>query len=265
MKKTERKRVWITGASSGIGEALAYEFSKNNAELILSGRNENKLKEVKQKCAQHKVSVTIIPFDLSDLESIKNAANTVINKIGGLDLLINNGGISQRELASKTDLEVDKKIMSINYFGNIALTKAVLPSMLENGGGHIAVTTSIVGKFGFPLRSAYSASKHALYGFYDTLRAELEDKNIKVTMICPGRIRTNISLHALDGHGEEHGKLDYGQKHGISSEKAAKKIVRALNKNKKEVLVGGSELLMVHLKRFLPFVFHQITRRIKPT
>lgn len=265
MKKFERKKVWITGASSGIGEALAYEFSKSNAELVLSGRNVDRLKEVKHNCPQSNSPVTIVPFDLSDEESIKEAANTVLSRVGYVDLLVNNGGISQRELAYKTDLEVDKKIMAINYFGNIALTKAVLPSMLENGVGHIAVTTSIVGKFGFPLRSAYSASKHALYGFYDTLRAELEDKNVKVTMICPGRIQTDISLHALNGQGEEHGKLDDGQKHGISSRKAAKRIIRALNKEKKEVLVGGKELIMVHLKRFMPFAFHQITRKIKPT
>lgn len=265
MEKFKGKKIWITGASSGIGEALAYEFSRYNAELVLSGRNKDKLEDVKQNCSQSKAPITIVPFDLSDQNSIKEAADSVINKMGGVDFLINNGGISQRELAHKTDLDVDQKIMSINYFGNIALTKAILPSMMEKGGGHIAVTTSIVGKFGFPLRSAYSASKHALYGFYDTLRAELHDKNIKVTMICPGRIQTNISMHALNGSGDEYGKLDDGQKNGMSSGKAAKKIVRALNKEKKEVLVGGNELLMVHLKRFVPFVFHKITRKIKPT
>jgi short-subunit dehydrogenase len=265
MKNFTGKNIWITGASSGIGEALAYEFSKIRTQLILSGRNEKKLEEVKSSCVQNGASVIIVPFDLADAESINYSVKTVIDKVGHVDLLINNGGISQREMAYKTDLDVDRKIMEINYFGNIALTKALLPYMLEKETGHIAVTTSIVGKFGFPLRSAYSASKHALYGFYESLQTEIADQNIKVTIICPGRIQTNISFHALNGEGAEHGQLDDGQKNGISSEKAAKKIIKALNKGRREVLVGGNELLMVHFKRFVPFLFRQITRKIKPT
>jgi short-subunit dehydrogenase len=136
--------------------------------------------------------------------------------------------------------------------------------MIQNGGGHIAVTSSIVGKFGFPLRSAYSASKHALYGFYESLRLETYQKNISVSIICPGRIRTNISFHALDKSGKEHGKLDKGQQKGMLADLCAKKVIRGIEKKKKEILVGGNEILMVHLKRFLPFLFYRIAKKVKP-
>jgi len=265
MQYFKGKKVWITGASSGIGESLAKELSKQGGHLILSGRNEAKLQQVKEKCHPNSPSILILPFDLSNTEHIEEAVKQAIDQVGTIDLLINNGGISQRSLAHETDLAIDRKIMNINYFGNIALTKAILPFMLKQGGGHIAVTTSIVGKFGFPLRSAYSASKHALYGFYDTLRAELHEKDIKVTMICPGRVHTNISLHAINRDGKEHGQLDEGQKTGISSQKAAKTILKALKRQKKEVFVGGKELLMVHIKRFIPSLFDKIARQIKPT
>ena len=265
MKNFRGKRIWITGASSGIGEALAHEFSKMGTYLILSGRNQKKLEAVKNSCVQNGSSVLTVPFDLSDTNSINNSVEIVLEKYSSVDLLINNGGISQRALAQNTTLAVDQKIMSVNYFGNIALTKALLPSMLKQGYGHIAVTTSIVGKFGFPMRSAYSASKHALYGFYDTLRVEMADKNVKVTMICPGRIHTNISLHALSGKGSEHGELDDGQKNGLASDKAARKIVKGLKKERREVLVGGKELLMAPLKQYVPQIFYRIVHQIKPT
>jgi len=244
---------------------LAHEFSIMNTQLILSGRNQRKLEEIKDTCLQNGSSVLTVPFDLSDRNSIVNSAEIVLEKYGSVDLLINNGGISQRAFIQNSRLDVDQKIMSVNYFGNIALTKVLLPSMLEQGHGHIAVTTSIAGKFGFPMRSAYSASKHALYGFYDTLRIELADQNIKVTMICPGRIQTDISKHALNEKGEEHGEMDDGQKNGMPSEKAARKIVRALRREKREVIVGGKELLMLPIKKFTPWLFYQIVRKIKHT
>lgn len=259
------KTIWITGASSGIGESLAHEFSKMDTLLILSGRNQRKLEEIKDNCLQNGSSILTVPFDLSDRNSIDNSVEIVLEKHGSVDLLINNGGISQRAFVRSSGLDVDQKIMSVNYFGNIALTKALLPSMLEQGYGHIAVTTSIAGKFGFPMRSAYSASKHALYGFYDTLRIELADQNIKVTMICPGRIQTNISKHALNEKGKEHGEMDDGQKNGMSSEKAARKIVKGLQSEKREILVGGKELLMLPIKRFTPWLFYKIVQKIKHT
>ncbi len=263
--KLEKKTIWITGASSGIGEALVYELAKKNNTLILSGRNNEKLEQIKNKVIADKSVAEVVSFDLSNPQEVETAANTVLKKYPQINVLINNGGISQRSLIEETDIHIDRKIMEINYFGNIALTKRVLPIMIQNGGGQIAVTTSIVGKFGFPLRSAYSASKHALYGFYESLRLENYQKNISVSIICPGRIRTNISVHALDKSGNEHGKFDEGQKRGMPADRCAKKIIRGMQKKKKNILVGGNEVIMVHLKRFFPFLFYKIANKVKPT
>jgi short-subunit dehydrogenase len=162
-------------------------------------------------------------------------------------------------------MEIFRKIMEINLFGAVLLSKYVLPVMLKNGGGHIVATSSISGKFGFNLRSAYAASKHALHGFFESVRLENYKENIRVTIVCPGRVRTNISLNALTAEGKAHGKMDDGQDGGISAESCAKQILKAIRKNKKEVLIGGKELLMVHFKRFTPFIFNRIIRNIKPT
>ena len=157
-----------------------------------------------------------------------------------------------------------RKLMEINYYAPVSIAKAVLPKMLAAGGGHIAVTTSIAGKFGFPLRCGYCSSKHALYGFFETLQAEYSDRNIHVTIVCPGRVRTNISLHALDKDGKPHGKMDPGQGGGLSPEQAAKIIQKAIDRSKREVLVGRKELIMVYVKRFFPGLCAKIAKRIKP-
>ena len=154
--------------------------------------------------------------------------------------------------------------MDINYFAPVMITKLVMPGMLKKQYGTIAVTTSIAGKFGFPLRSTYSASKHALYGFFESLQAEYYDRNIRVVMICPGRVRTNISMNALGPDGNKHALYDKGQAEGITADKAAKKIVNAIYKRKSELFVGGKELIMVTIKRFLPGLSRILVRKIKP-
>ena len=179
--------------------------------------------------------------------------------------MINNAGISQRASVLDTKSEVERKIMELNFFGTVALTKKVLPVMIENGGGHIAVTSSIAGKFGFKLRSSYSASKFALSGYFEALRMELVKENIKVTIAFPGRVKTDISRFAVKADGSQHGILDDGQKNGISAEKCSEQYIKAIEKNKKEVLIGGKELIMVHLKRYVPFLFYRIANRIKAT
>lgn len=259
------KVVWITGASSGIGEAMAYEFSKENARLIISSNNIEELNKVKSNCLKNGTQCDAIFIDLEKPESIKEAFDKVMIITPKIDILINNGGVSQRTLFVDTPMEVFRKIMEINIFGAVELSKYVLPIMLKNGGGHIVATSSISGKFGFPLRSAYAASKHALHGFFESLRLENYKENIRVTIVCPGRVRTNISLHALTADGTAHGKMDDGQDGGITAENCARQILRAIRKNKKEVLIGGKELLMVHFKRFTPFIFTRIVKKIKPT
>ena len=265
MAKFENKTIWITGASSGIGAACAIVFAKEKANLILTASRADALKTIQEKCILLGAKCEILPCDLSDTEGIPTLVEAALNCFDGIDVLYNNAGISQRGLAGDTLFEVDKKIMDINYFAPVLITKLVLPGMLAKHHGTIAVTTSIVGRFGFPLRSAYSASKHALYGFFESLQAEYYDRHIRVVMICPGRVNTNISMNALESDGTKHAVLDSGQEGGISSEKAARKIVNAIYKQKPEVLVGGKELFMVQIKRFFPSIARILIRIIKQT
>jgi len=260
-----KKVVWITGASSGIGEALAIEFANQGARLILSSNQLVDLEKVSKKCLDLGVECFIQYLDVTEIDKIQSITENLIDKFGHIDVLVNNAGISQRALVIETPIEVDRKIMEIDYFGTIALTKTVLPYMIKNGGGYIAVTSSISGKFGFPLRSAYSAAKHALHGFFETLRAETYKQNIKVLIAFPGRIKTNISMHALTKDGTAHGKMDEGQNAGISAEKCAKQYVNAIRKDKKEVLIGASELLMVYIHKFAPSLFYKLAHKINPT
>ncbi len=257
--------VWITGASSGIGEALTYEFARQGARLIISSNQQAELEKVQKKCKTFGTECFIQYLDITDIANMQHIADSIIKRFGKIDVLVNNAGISQRSLTSETPLEVDRKIMEIDYFGTIALTKIVLPFMKNNGGGYIAVTSSISGKFGFPLRSAYSAAKHALHGFFETLRSEVYDDNIKVLIAFPGRIKTDISLNALTKDGTAHGKMDDGQNKGISVEKCARQYLKAIQRDKKEVLIGASELLMVYIHKFSPKLFYKLARKIKPT
>jgi short-subunit dehydrogenase len=258
------KLVWIVGASSGIGKALAIDISKHKAKLILSSRNVKELENIKNICLQHTEYCTVIPIDLEKNTDYSPKVNEVVSLYNKIDYLIVNGGISQRSLVFETPLSIDRRLMEINYFGNIAITKAVLPTMISQKSGHIIVVSSIVGKFGFPLRSAYSASKHALHGFYETLRAEQKQNNIKVTIIIPGRVQTNISLNAVTKDGSLHKQLDDGQAKGISTESCSKQIIIAIMKNKKEALIGGKELWMVWIRKFLPFLFYSFVNKIQP-
>jgi len=260
-----KKVVWITGASSGIGRALALAFAKKGADIVLSSRKRPQLELVQDACQNLGAECLVLPLDLADSSHFPARAEEVIQKFGKIDILINNGGMSQRSLIKETPLDLDRKLMEINYFGNIALTKAVLPHMLAQKSGHIVTVTSIAGKFGFPLRSAYSASKHALHGFYETMRTELKNDNIQVTIAIPGRVKTQISVHALLKDGSANNKMDEGQASGISAEKCAADIIKAIQKNKKEVLIGGKELWLAHIHRFVPSLYYRIVDKVKPT
>lgn len=261
----ENKIVWITGASSGIGEALVYEFIRNGARVIASSNDPEGLLRVKETCDSKSGMVHCVPFDLTDTSDIEKIADEQINTFGKIDLLLNIGGISQRGRIDETPMWLDRKIFEINFFGTIALTKAVLPYMIRQKSGHILATSSISGRFGFPLRSAYSASKQALHGFFETLYLENKSSNIRTSVIIPGRVKTSISFHALNHEGKEHGQLDDGQAKGISPEKAAKIIIKGILRDKREILVGKSELLLLHIRRYLPWLFFRIADKIKST
>lgn len=264
MNSFQNKVVWITGASSGIGEALANQLAVAGATLVLSGRNYNRLEEVRLKLPLPEKHL-VVPLDLEHSSNFSELARSVVEKVQRIDILINNGGISQRGTAFETDEVVDRRIMEVNYFGNIALTKAVLPYMRKQGSGHIVVLSSIAGKFGFFLRSAYSASKHALHGFYESLMLEEEGNGIKVTIACPGKINTNISVNALNSSGQSHGVMDHNQATGMSAEECAQKMLKAVLKGKKEVLIGNKEIKAVTLKRFFPALFWKIIRKQSAT
>ena len=259
------KIIWITGASSGIGRATALRFAQENATLILTALEDDLLEEVKKEClALGSPAVTTLPFDLSQLDQLPQLAQDALQAYGRIDIFYNNAGISQRGTTVEVSMEVIRKVMDIDFYAPVILTKAILPKMIEQGGGQLAVTTSINGLFGFPLRCAYSSAKHALYGFYETIAAENYKDNIRVTIVTPGRVQTNISVNALEKDGQKHGKMDAGQAGGITPEKAANKIVKAIYKQKREVLVGGGELIMVYIKRFFPGLCARIARTIKP-
>ncbi len=257
------KIVWITGASSGIGEALVVALDKKGARIILSSRNQKALEQVREKCAQNREAHRVLPLDLEDIDSFPEKAREAVNFFGHVDILVNNGGVSQRAHAVDTAFAVDERIMKVNFLGTVALTKAVLPEMLKRRCGHIVVVSSIMGKFGAPLRSAYAASKHALQGYFDSLRAEVHDYNIKVTLVCPGYIRTNVSLNALRGDGAPHGKLDPGQEKGMSAEACAAEILKAVERGKEEIYPGGFEVAGVYVKRFFPSLLSKIVRKVK--
>jgi len=258
------KVVWITGASSGIGEALAYAYGRTGARLILSSRNEEKLLEIRSRCAGRSDHV-VLPLDLAAPESLEAKSDQALREAGRIDVLVNNGGVSQRSLALETTLEVDRRIMETNFFGTVALTKAVLPSMLKRKNGSIAVVSSLMGKFGTPLRSSYCASKHALHGFFDSLRAEVWRQGISVTVICPGFIRTNISINALTACGDAHGVMDEATARGMLPDTCAERIIAAVEGKKAEVCIGGREVVAVYLKRFAPALLNRIIRKTKVT
>ncbi|MDX2361098.1 MAG: SDR family oxidoreductase [Crocinitomicaceae bacterium] len=256
------KVVWVTGASSGIGLALVQLLDAKGAKIILSARNVEKLEEIKNSLSggEH----TVLPLDLEDSSNFEGFTKIVIERYGRIDMLVNNGGLSQRSEAGETPLEVDRRIMEVNYFGNIALAKAVLPYFVKQKSGCYLIISSIAGKFGFFLRSAYSASKHALHGFYESLLLEQEKNNVQVTIACPGKINTLISTNALNSSGEKHDKMDHNQATGMPAEECARQLLIAVTKKKKEVLIGNKEIKAVMLKRLFPKLFWKIIRK-QPT
>lgn len=265
MNYFQGKIAWVTGASSGIGKATCEALAKNGAIVVLSARNEEKLQEVcnlLENSSQH----FVLPLDLEQMETFPSKVEQIIEKFGKIDFLFNNGGLSQRSTVAETPIEVDRRIMEINYFGNIALAKAVLPYFVKQQSGHFVITSSIAGKFGFYLRSAYSASKHALQGFYESLALEEARNNVFVTISCPGKINTPISINALNASGEKHGLMDHNQATGMSAEECVSILLNAVSKKKGEILIGNKETLAVVLKRFLPQkLFWNIIKKQKAT
>ncbi len=262
----KHKTIWISGASSGIGKHIALCLSSiEGVSLILSARRVEKLTEVANECEHNGANCKVFPLDLENTALLEEKTKEAIQLFGKIDIVVHNGGISQRSLAFETPIENDRKIMEIDYFSSIIITKTLLPHMMENGFGHIIVTSSISGCFGFPQRSAYCAAKHAIYGYYEALDIEMRSQNIAVTIVSPGRINTPISLSALTKEGKPHGEMDPGQAKGLDAGICAQRIIKGVAKKKHEILVGKGELIMVHIYRKFPRLFHLLATKINPT
>ncbi|SET00430.1 SDR family oxidoreductase [Thalassotalea agarivorans] len=255
----KNKRIWVTGASSGIGEAVAKELAAQGANLILSARNEAQLEALRASLPNAESHI-VVAIDLSKSEDIADIVAPVLKDIGRLDVLVNNGGISQRGLARDTLLDVQRQVMEVNYFGTVAMTQAVLPSMLENGGGMIVTVSSVAGKVGGQSMSGYSASKHAILGYMNCLRAEEALNGIKVLNICPGFVQTNISVNAMLADGQQYGKVAGSIANGIDVQTCAVKMVNAIRQEKDEVVIGkGISYWAPTIYRFFPGLFRRLS------
>lgn len=267
MASLKNQVIWVTGASSGIGEALVYELARKDARLIISARRKEELERVKGNCnLEAQPFIRILPLDLSEPSTLMLHTEAAIQLFGHVDILINNGGISQRSLAKETELEVDRRIMEVDYFGTVALTKYLLPHFILRNKGHFVTVSSVMGKIGTPYRTGYAAAKHALHGFFDSLRAELwkDSKHIYVTLVCPGWINTNLSIQALLGDGSPQYKKDDTHEQGMHPDKFARKMIRAIENKKREVYIGGTkEVFAIYLDRYFPGLFSKIVRNAK--
>lgn len=256
------KIVWITGASSGIGEALTYKMDQLGAKLILSSRNSEALYKVKTNCKGNPLNIHVLPLDLENTENLADAAASAEKIFGYIDIIIHSGGVSQRSSAIQTDIKVAQRIMNINFWGTVALTQAILPGMISRRSGQIVVISSLVGKFGTKFRSTYSASKHALHGYFDSLRTETIPE-IKILIVCPGFIKTNVTYNALTADGSRQNTMDDAQANGMSANECAEGIVKAIIAGKHEIYIGGKEKYGVLLKRLFPGLFSRIIRTAK--
>ncbi|MBZ4372529.1 SDR family oxidoreductase [Corallococcus sp. AS-1-6] len=262
-RRFEGQVIWITGASSGIGAALAEAFASEGARLVLSARRRAELEQVAARCS---TEAFVLPLNLEEPETFPAHVEAALLRFGHIDVVVHNGGISQRSLAQETRLDVDRRIMDVNYFGAVALTKALLPSMVKRKAGHFVVVSSVMGKVGTPQRSAYAASKHALHGFFDCLRAEIADDGLFVTLVCPGYIQTDVSKNALTGDGSPKNEVGSDIAKGHPADLTARQILNAVSKKTSETYVGafGKELLALLLKRFLPGVLEGLVRNAVP-
>jgi len=265
-KMFKNKTVWITGASSGIGEALTYEFIKQGSNVVLSARNKTELQRVKTQCLEIGAlpsQVLILPLDIIDYDAMPACVEKVISTFGQIDMLINNAGISQRSFCLDTDMDVYRTMFEVNVLGQIALTKQILPLMIKQNSGHMVVTSSVAGKVGAPLRTGYCAAKHAVMGFFDALRTEVAHEGIKVTTITPGFIRTNVSKNALDGKGNSTNKDDDDIANGMPVEKCARYIMNGFLTNVEEIAVGsGEEMGILTLKSSEPTQVFRIVEQM---
>lgn len=261
-ERFEGQVVWITGASSGIGLAVADRFIAEGAYVIVSARRKAQLEAIAERAPAGRVKV--LALDVSDEAACEAAVDEAIAWRGAVDALVLNAGITQRGGALETPMRTVREVMEVNYFGAVALARAVVPHMVERRQGRVVVVTSVTGYVATPMRSGYAASKHALHGWFDALRAELHGKGVSVTLVVPGYVNTEIAVHARLADGSTLGRQDQDHTTGIPPERCAAELVDGAYERRDEVLVGGKEVWAVYLKRFMPWVVARIIHRFEP-
>ena len=259
------KVIVITGASSGIGKALALQMADKNVQLILAARRLDELKLLQEECEKKGAACTSLFIDLASPDTISAFAETVMARFQKVDVLVNNAGVSQRSHAEEAPLELVRQIMEVNFFGQVHLTKALWPLLIKSAHANIVLMSSVVGSFGYPLRSSYAASKHALEGFFESWLIENKRSNIFFTTAVPGRINTNISYSALKADGSSHAQMDDGQAKGIKPETCAKKIIKAITNNKRKVYIAKQEMVLIFLRKFIPPLFFNLAKKLRST
>jgi len=266
MQTSTPKVIWITGASSGIGRACVQVYASKGYRVILSSRRKEALQEVIDSLdGVNKDLLHIVPLDLSKTDELKGIADNVIKEFNHVDIMLHSGGISQRSLAVDTSLDVDRRVMEIDYFGTVALTKALLPRFIKRRAGQFVVITSLMGVFSSPLRSGYCGAKHALHGFFESLRAEVYDYGVGINMVCPGFIATDISKNAVVGDGTKQGTMDEKTGAGMTPLECAKRLEKGVRKNKAEIYIGRTEILAIYIKRLFPGLLRRIVRKAAVT
>lgn len=263
MESLEGKVVWITGASSGIGKALAAECALQGVQVVLSARRLEELEKVRISLLNpdHHISVAM---DITDEAQVRHAYEQVLDEKGRIDWLINNAGLSQRALIADTTMQTERAIMEIDYFSQVFLTKLVLPTFLAQKSGRIAYISSVAGLLGTQYRASYSAAKAAIHMWANSLRAEVAQDGVNVSVIFPGFVKTNVSFNALNGAGKAQAHQDEAIENGLEADDFAQKTVSALLKGQEYIVVGGrKEKLGVLVSRLSPSTLYKMIRKMK--
>jgi len=262
------KVVWITGSSMGMGEHLAYEMVKAGCRVVLSARSVQLLQDIKQKCLTYgkvkEEDILVLPLDIVDIASHKEATEKVLKTFGQIDVLVNNAGRSQRAWAIETDLAVDREMIELNVIGQMSLTKSVLPHMIERQSGHIVVTSSLAGKMGVPYSATYCLTKFAVQGWFQSLAFEMVDKNIAVTIICPGPVVSNLPAVAFTGtSGKVHGATTEKDKNRMSTERCAELMSISIANKLHEVWIARQPVLIfMYICQYLPTLGFRLLKTI---
>lgn len=265
------KTVWITGASSGLGEALAHRFAQRGARLLLSARRVDRLERVKSALLHSgsptgrgaRESVELLPLDLADLTALGDKAAEALSRMGRIDVMVHNAGVGQRGLVTESSFAVDRHLMDVNFLGPVALTKALLPTMIEARAGHFVVISSVLGLISMKRRAGYCASKHALHGYFNALRAEVDELGVRVLLVCPGHIDSEFSQQALEGDGRRHGVNDAGNRAGLSPDQCAEQTLRGLSRGDAEIYPAKWETAGVYLNRLAPSIMRRVVARMR--